>query len=113
MNKRSDVERIATLLKLTGEEDKLCLKIQDEIKKKDRKIKVLITKNMILQRQLDNSETTTTVIQRNMDGELKKEREELRNELMKLKLVNMGLQKEIAMYRNEKFNNRIVKESVV
>lgn len=98
-------ERLAKVVGIDPMEDNLCLKMQDKITEKNKKINKLEFMNTILRSKVDLRE-------KKLNEGILAENETLRSEIAELYLVINSLKKEINIYRNEKFNS-MVKEVVI
>ena len=86
-------------------EDNLCLKMQDKITEKNKKINKLEFMNKMLQCQLNKA--NNTVVKRVIDDKVKEENKKLREEISEMNLVLEGMRREIKLYRQEKLSGRI------
>lgn len=101
----TELQRLAKVVGIDPMEDNLCLKMQDKITEKNKKINKLEFMNTILRSKVDLRE-------KKLNEGILAENETLRSEIAELYLVINSLKKEINIYRNEKFNS-MVKEVVI
>lgn len=105
LHKVTDLQRLAKVVGIDPMEDNLCLKMQDKITEKNKRINKLEFMNTILRSKVDLRE-------KKLNEGILAENETLRSEIAELYLVINSLKKEINIYRNEKFNS-MVKEVVI
>lgn len=101
----TELQRICAALGINPNEDNLCLKAQDKIKENQKLINKLNFMNTMLKSKLktDNVGLTYKV----EDNKLKEENQKLKDELAMAYLVAEGLRKEIMLYREDSFKNRL------
>ena len=101
----TELQRLAKVIGINPMENNLCLKMQDKITEKNKKINKLEFMNTILRSKVDLRE-------KKLNEGILAENETLRSEIAELYLFINSLKKEINIYRNEKFNS-MVKEVVI
>ncbi|NRU52421.1 hypothetical protein [Clostridium beijerinckii] len=115
--KITDIQRIATILKIKGDDEHLVLKIQDILKSNEKKYKkqdfsyaMLKAQNDRLKKDIDNlhSEYAESIgIHEHMM--VKQSRDNMKKELNKVLIENHRLNETIRRYQEREFNNKLNK----
>ena len=101
----TELQRLAKVIGINPMENNLCLKMQDKIAEKNKRISKLEFMNKMLQCQLNKA--NNTVVKRAIDDKVKEENKKLREEISEMNLVLEGMRREIKLYRQEKLSGRI------
>lgn len=100
LHKVTELQRLAKVVGIDPMEDNLCLKMQDKITEKNKRINKLEFINKMLQCQLNKA--NNTVVKRVIDDKVKEENTRLREEMAEMDLVLEGMRREIKLYKQEK-----------
>jgi preprotein translocase subunit SecD len=117
MSKISDIQRIATILKIKGDDEHLILKIQDVLKSNEKKYKkqdfsyaLLKAQNDRLKKEINNlhNEYAESIgIHEHII--VKQSRDTIKKELNKVLIENHRLNETIRRYQEREFNDKLNK----
>jgi cell division protein FtsB len=117
MSKITDIQRIATILKIKGDDEHLVLKIQDVLKSNEKKYKkqdfsyaMLKAQNDRLKKEIDNLHNEyAESIGINEYMMIKQSRDTIKKEFNKALIENHKLNETIRQYKEREFNDKLSK----